>query len=127
MAEKEFEELMKHFPPDIFSAEFTDKALKHFKDLHHKSLSGTPDEQEEAKLELASYEIERVKMRKELSNISGIEASEIQRILCNEQNYDQDDWNRLKEATEEMIPIVEDIPKKKKKGKSKTKKGWVKS
>ena len=127
MAEKEFEELMKHFPPDLFSADFTDKALRHFKELHDKSQNGTEQEQEEAKQELASYERERRQMRKDLSNLSGIDENDIQSILCNEQNYSQDDWNRLKDATQEMTPIVDDIPKRKKKGKSKKKKGWVKS
>jgi len=127
MAEKEFEELMKHFPSDMFGADFTDNALRHFKELHDKSQNGSEQEQEEAKQELAGYEKARHKMRKELSNLSGIDENDIQRILCNEQNYSQDDWNRLKDATQEMSPIVEDIPKRKKKGKSKNKKGWVKS
>jgi len=127
MAEKEFEELMKYLPPDIFSADFTDKALRHFKELHDKSKNGSEQEQQEAKQELANYENERRHMRKELSILSGIDENDIQGILCNEQNYSQEDWNRLQEATQEMTPIVEDIPKRKKKGQSKKKKGWVKS
>lgn len=127
MEDQEFKEMMKLFSSEVLDADFTEKALRHFKALLDQTKDPDPEKREAAKQKLKEYETQRVKLREGLSKAFQKSEEEIKQVIGNEQNYTHEQWERIQEAMREMKPVIDETQQKKKIKKGKTKKNWIKS